>query len=52
MQLGLAYRFTGLVHYCHVQKHGSVQAGMVVEELRVLHIAGSKERPCLTLGIA
>ena len=29
----------GLVHYCHGEKHGSVQADMVLEkELRVLHL--------------
>jgi hypothetical protein len=38
IQLGLAYRFWGSVQYYHGRKHGSVQAGMVLEELRVLHL--------------
>jgi hypothetical protein len=33
----LAYRFRGSVHY-HGGKHGSIQAGMVLEELRSLHL--------------
>jgi hypothetical protein len=38
ISLGLAYSFRGLVHY-HDRKHGSVQAGMVLEkELRVPHL--------------
>jgi hypothetical protein len=36
--LGLAYRFRGSAHYHHGRKHGSVQADMVLEELRVLHL--------------
>ena len=36
--MGLAYGFRGLVHCHHGEKHGCVQADMVVEELRVLHI--------------
>ena len=37
--LGLAYRFSTLVHYCHGGKHDSIQADMVLEmELRVLHL--------------
>ena len=36
--MGLAYRFRGLVHYHHGMKHGSIQAGMALEELRVLHL--------------
>jgi hypothetical protein len=36
----LAYRFRGLVHYCHGIEHGSTQADMVLEkELRLLHLA-------------
>jgi hypothetical protein len=35
--LGLAYSFSGLVHYHHSQ-HGTVQADMVLEKLRVLHL--------------
>ena len=36
--LGLAYSFRGSVHYHHGRKHGNVQADMVLEELRVLHL--------------
>jgi hypothetical protein len=36
--LGLAYRFRGSVYYHQGRKHGSVQSGMVLEELRVLHL--------------
>ena len=36
--MGLAYRFSGLVHYHHGRKHGHIQAGMILEELRVLHL--------------
>jgi len=39
ISLGLAYGFRGSVHYHHGEKHGSVQADMVLEkELRVLHL--------------
>jgi hypothetical protein len=31
--LGLAYRFLASVHYHHGRKHGSFQAGMMLEEL-------------------
>jgi hypothetical protein len=34
----MAYRFKGLVRYNHGQKHGSIQAGMMLEELRVLQL--------------
>lgn len=34
--MGLAYGFRGLVHFNHGRKHGSRQADMVLEELRVL----------------
>ena len=38
IELGLAHRFIGLVHYHHGRKHGGTQADMVLEkELRVLH---------------
>ena len=36
--LGLAYSFRGLVHYHHGRKHGSIQADMVLEEPRILHL--------------
>jgi len=44
MKLGLAPRFRGLVHYHHSRKHGSVQADMVLEELRVLHLIPKANR--------
>ena len=34
----LAYSFRGSVHGHQGRKHGSVQADMVLEELRVLHL--------------
>jgi hypothetical protein len=34
----MAYSFRVLVHYHHGRKHGSIQAGMVLEELSVLHL--------------
>ena len=35
----LAYSFRGLIYYHHGEKHGSVQADMVLEkELRVLYL--------------
>jgi hypothetical protein len=34
----LSYSFKGSVHYHHSRKHGSVQAGVVLNELRVLHL--------------
>jgi hypothetical protein len=36
--LGLVYSFSGLSHYHHDRKHGSIQADLVLEELRVLHL--------------
>ena len=36
--MGLSYGLRGLVHYHHGGKHGSVQADMVLEEQRVLHL--------------
>jgi hypothetical protein len=37
--LRLAYSFRGSVYYHHGEKHGSVQADMVLEkELRILHL--------------
>ena len=38
IELELAYSFSGLVHYHHGGKHGNMQADMVLEELRVLHL--------------
>jgi hypothetical protein len=37
ISLGLAYRFRGSVRH-HGGKHGSVQADVVLEELRVLRL--------------
>jgi hypothetical protein len=37
IDLGLAYRFRGSVHYHHGGKHGCVQAGLELEEWRILH---------------
>jgi hypothetical protein len=36
--LGLAYRFRGSVHYHHGRKHGSAQAGIILEKPKVLHL--------------
>ena len=38
ISLELADRFRGSVHYHHGGKHGSVQADVGLEELRVLHL--------------
>jgi hypothetical protein len=38
VSLGLAYSFSGLIHYHQGRKHGSVQTETVLEELRVLHL--------------
>jgi len=38
IELGLTYRFSGFVHYHHGRKHGSIQADMVLEDLKVLHL--------------
>jgi hypothetical protein len=34
----LVYSFRGSVHYHHGRKHGSVQADMMLEKLRVLEL--------------
>ena len=39
----LAYRFRGSVHY-HGMKYGSIHAGMVLEELTVLHLVPKANR--------
>ena len=36
--IGLAESFRGLLHYHHGRKPGSMQADMVLEESRVLHL--------------
>jgi hypothetical protein len=38
ISLGLAYSFRGLIHYYHGRNHGSLQADMVLVELRVLDL--------------
>ena len=38
ISLERAYSFRGLVHYSHSMKHGSLQADMVLEESRGLHL--------------
>jgi hypothetical protein len=51
--LGLTYRFRGSVHYHHGRKHGSIQAGMVLEkELRVLIQRQPEETVSSSLGRA
>ena len=42
--MGLAYSFRGVAHYPHGRKEGSVQADMVLEELRVLHLQAAGRR--------
>lgn len=39
-------RFRGSVHYPHGRKPGSVQAGLALEELRILHLVskGKQEK--------
>jgi hypothetical protein len=46
ISLGLAYSFRGLVHSHHVL----LQADMVLEGLRVLHLEGSQETTSLCTG--
>jgi hypothetical protein len=36
--LGIAYRLRGSVYYYHGEEYGSIQAGMVLKELRALHL--------------
>ena len=50
IQLGLAYRFRGSVHYHHSRKHSSIQADMVLEELRVLHLYLKEAKSRLSSG--
>ena len=45
ISIGLAWSSRSAVHYHHGGKHGSVQAGMVLEqELRVLHLDLDRQR--------
>ena len=55
IQSGLAYSCRSSVHYHHGGKHGIMQAAMVLEEPRVLHLdpkTGRRGPLCLTLGKA
>jgi hypothetical protein len=49
--LELAYSFRRLIHYHHGRKHGSIQAGMVLEMLRVLHLDPKGRRRLSSTGI-
>jgi hypothetical protein len=42
--LEFAYRFRALVHYHQGGKHGSIQADVVLEELRVLYLVSKATR--------
>jgi len=46
--LGLAYSFRSSVYYDHGGKHGSMQADMVLEEMRVLHLGPKAARKTLS----
>ena len=35
--IGTGLQFKGVVHYCHVKKHGGIQTDMVLEKLKALH---------------
>jgi hypothetical protein len=47
IELGLAYSFRGSVYYHHGGKCGSMQADIVLEELRVLYLdlKAARSRP-------
>ena len=49
IELGLAYSFSGSVHYHQGGRHGSVQADMMLEEPRVLHIDPKAARWSLSI---
>jgi hypothetical protein len=38
------FRFSGSVHYHQGKTHGSIRAGMVLEELRVLYLLPKEAR--------
>jgi len=42
--LGLAYRFRSSVYYHHGERHYSIQTGMELEDLRVLHLILKKTK--------
>jgi hypothetical protein len=44
IQLELAYRFRGSVHYHQEGKHGSIQADMVLKSLRGLYLVPKANR--------
>jgi hypothetical protein len=50
IQLGLVYSFRGSAHYHHSGKQGSVQADIVLEEPRILHLdpKATRKRLCHT----
>jgi hypothetical protein len=48
--LGLSYRFRDSVPLSSRQEHGIFQAGMVQEELKVLHLAPKANRRRLSQG--
>jgi hypothetical protein len=47
--LGLTYRFKGSFYYYQGGKHGSIQAGMVLGKLRLLHLIPKADRKRLAL---
>ena len=49
--IGAGLQFQRLVHYGYGKKHGSVQTGMVLEELKILHLE-FYTGDCATLGVA
>jgi hypothetical protein len=52
ISLRLTCSFRGSVHYYQNRKHGSLQADMVLEELRVVHLdpKGSQEETLLLVA--
>ena len=48
--MGLAYSFRGLVYYHHDKQHGIIQADMVLEKLRGLHLDVQEVEVKVTLG--
>lgn len=51
IQLVLAYSRRNLVHYHHSRNHGSMQADIVLEKLRVLHLDfKATRRNCLQIS--
>ena len=53
ISLGLAYSFRGSVHYDLCRMHGRIQANVVLEKQRVLHLdLKAAKGDWLTLGAA